>query len=91
MPVAPAFDTAIGFNADSITGRYFNSKGISFASNICSNIERLCNDIEKSKWIVDGRYDIDYWSDKDFASKIQDEIAYIEQSLINLKLDGRLL
>jgi len=49
------------------------------------------NNIEKSKWVVDGRYDIDYWSNQDFASKIQDEIAYIEESLINLRLNGELL
>ena len=47
--------------------------------------------IEKSKWLVDGRYDINYWSDRDFATKIQKEINYIEQSLIDLRLDGRLL
>ena len=47
--------------------------------------------IEKSKWLVDGRYDIDYWSDRDFATKIQKEINHIEQSLIDLRLDGRLL
>jgi hypothetical protein len=47
--------------------------------------------IEKSKWVIDGRYDINYWSDRDFATKIQNEINYIEQSLIDLRLDGRLL
>jgi hypothetical protein len=47
--------------------------------------------IQKSKWVVEGRYNIEYWSDRDFASKIQDEISYIEESLINLRLDGRLL
>ena len=47
--------------------------------------------IAKSKWLVDGRYDIEYWSDRDFSTKVQSEINYIEESLINLRLDGRLL
>jgi len=47
--------------------------------------------VTKSKWVVDGRYDIDYWSNEDFATKIQNEIEAVEESLINLRLDGRII
>ena len=37
-PVAPALDTAVGLRLDSITGRYFSSRGRLYDSSACSKM-----------------------------------------------------
>ena len=59
-PVAPTLDIAVGFRADSITGKYFNSIGILYLSNACSKIGKkyfpLGNPEEVEEHITD--YDV---------------------------------
>jgi len=42
----------------------------------------------KDEWNVNYRYEVQRWTDKNFAQNIQSEIENINQALAQLKIDG---
>lgn len=42
----------------------------------------------KDEWNINYRYEVQKWTDRNFAQKIQNEINDIEVALVKLKIDG---
>jgi len=46
------------------------------------------NNTTKTRWNINSRYQVQHWTDRNFAQRVNDELTYIEQALNDLRMDG---